>query len=153
MRTIVAAAILASILISPGLAFARQSGVPSFDVASTCKGARAYATIDREVAYKGCMKDENDAREQLLKKWSSFRPADRGDCVTQGAAPMPSYVELLTCLEMSAEAGALYKPDGSRRNRLQEPANQGRPGEAQAPAPSDALPPAPPDQGGAAKPN
>ncbi|MCI0599632.1 MAG: hypothetical protein L0Y50_00765 [Beijerinckiaceae bacterium] len=155
MQPIAAAAILVSFLVSPCLAYARQHGVPSFDIANTCREARGFATIDREVAYQGCMKDENDAREQLVKKWSSFKPSDRGDCVMQGAAPMPSYVELLTCLEMSAEAGALYKPDGSRRDKLKGPADQGSPGAGQATPPSDAPPPLPPlsGRGGPEKPN
>ncbi|MCI0736587.1 MAG: hypothetical protein L0Y50_10000 [Beijerinckiaceae bacterium] len=154
MRPIVSAAISISLLIVPGLAVARQNGVPGFDIKHTCREARAYATIDREVAYQGCMKDENEAREQLVKKWSSFKPADRSDCVTQGAAPMPSYVELLTCLEMSSEAGALYKPDGSRRDKLKGPADQGTPGVGQATSPSGTPPPLPaPRQDGPAKPN
>ena len=41
--------------------------------------------------------------------------SDRRDCVAQGANPMPSYVEILTCLEMSEEANALYNPDGTAR--------------------------------------
>ncbi|MCI0466472.1 MAG: hypothetical protein L0Y57_05630 [Beijerinckiaceae bacterium] len=150
MQPTAAAAIWVILLMLPGLALAKQNGVPGFDVAKTCREARAYATIDREVAYQGCMKDENDAREQLAKKWSSFKPADRSDCVMQGAAPMPSYVELLTCLEMSAEAGALYKPDGSRRDKLQGPAGEGIPSMEQA-APPSPLPP--PGQDGTPKPN
>jgi len=43
--------------------------------------------------------------------------ADRRDCVAQGATPMPSYVELLTCLEMSADVEAIDSPMGRRGNR------------------------------------
>jgi hypothetical protein len=61
------------------------------------------------------MKDENDARAELVRKWTHFNAGDRKDCVAQGASPMPSYVEILTCLEMSDEANALYNPDGTAR--------------------------------------
>ena len=70
------------------------------------------------------MKDENDARAELTRKWAKFKPQDRNDCVAQGAAPMPSYVEILTCLEMSEEAGTLYNPDGTARANP-SPAKQG----------------------------
>ncbi len=93
---------------------AKQSGVPRFDIAHTCREARSYAGADKEVAYTGCLKDEADAHDQLAQKWTQFKQADRRDCAAQGAAPMPSYVELLTCLEMSAEAETLDAPKGAR---------------------------------------
>lgn len=96
-------------------ASAKQDGVPTFDVASSCKAARAYAGDNKDLAYRGCMKDESDAREEMVKKWNQFKLADRQDCVAQGAAPMPSYVEILTCLEMSQEAGTLFLPSGAAR--------------------------------------
>jgi hypothetical protein len=95
------------------------------------------------------MKDENDARAELARKWAHFKPGDRKDCVAQGAAPVPSYVELLTCLEMSDEAEALYKPDGSRRDKPQGGGVEGKSGQQQA-APSSAAPV--PDAGAVKKP-
>ncbi|MCI0736459.1 MAG: hypothetical protein L0Y50_09345, partial [Beijerinckiaceae bacterium] len=65
----------------------------------------------------------------------------------QGAAPVPSYVELLTCLEMSEQAEALSNPDGTRRDK---PHGQGESGEDQA-APSGAAPA--PESGGVEKPD
>jgi hypothetical protein len=104
-------------LISHSCVFARQDGVPHFDIEHTCRAARSYAGTDKEGAYKGCLKDEADAREQLAQKWTSFKSADRSECVLQGAEPMPSYVELLTCLEMSADVRALNAPNGARGNK------------------------------------
>src|ERR1019366_4379342 len=89
--------------------------VPVFDVAPSCLQAREYAGVNRNLTYQGCMKDENDARAELVRKWTYFNAGDRKDCVAQGASPMPSYVEILTCLEMSEEANALYNPDGTAR--------------------------------------
>jgi hypothetical protein len=123
----------------PVLASAKPDGVPRFDVARTCKEAQAYIGDDKNLAYRGCMKDENDARAELARKWVQFKPGDRKDCVAQGAAPVPSYVELLTCLEMSNEAEALYRPDGTRRYRPRGAAAQGESGEGQA-APASASP-------------
>jgi hypothetical protein len=96
------------------------------------------------------MKDENDARAELARKWAHFKPGDRRDCVAQGAAPVPSYVELLTCLEMSEEAEALYKPDGTRRDKPHGGAVQGESGQDQA-APSSVAPA--PESGGVKTPD
>jgi hypothetical protein len=106
------------------LAKARSTGVPVFNVAPACQEARAFVGDNKTLAYQSCMKDENDARAELTRKWAKFKPQDRNDCVAQGAAPMPSYVEILTCLEMSEEAGTLYNPDGTARANP-GPAKQG----------------------------
>jgi hypothetical protein len=135
------ASVSISFLIPQCRALAMQDGVPHFNIERTCREARTYAGADKEVAYKGCLKDETDAREQLAQKWTSFKAADRRDCVMQGAAPMPSYVELLTCLEMSAEVEALDAPVGVRANKTRgsprqtssEPAPGLPPGDTPAP--------------------
>jgi hypothetical protein len=46
------------------------------------------------------MADEEAARKTIVDKWSTFRAATRQTCVEAGATPNPSYVELITCLEM-----------------------------------------------------
>jgi hypothetical protein len=103
------------LLCLPDLATAKPDAVPVFNVVPSCQEARAFAGDDKDLAYKGCMKDENDARAELAREWTHFKAGDRRDCVAQGAAPMPSYVEILTCLKMSSEANALYNPDGTAR--------------------------------------
>jgi hypothetical protein len=150
MQNLVALLIWIALLALPGLASAKPDGVPRFDVARSCKEAQAYVGDDKNLAYRGCMKDENDARTQLVQKWAHFKRGDRSDCVAQGAAPVPSYVELLTCLEMSEEAEALYYPDGTRRDKPQGGAVKGQSGQDQA-APSSAAPA--PDSGGVKKPD
>ncbi len=150
MQGIVAGLTWIALLVLPDLASAKPDGVPRFDVARSCQEARAYTGDDKNLAYRGCMKDENDARGDLARKWAKFNPGDRKDCVAQGAAPVPSYVELLTCLEMSDEAEALYKPDGTLRDRRQGGAVPGKRGQDQ-PAPSDVAPA--PESGGVKKPD
>jgi len=142
MQGIVIGLIWIGLLALPDLASAKPDGVPRFDVALTCQEAQAYTGDDKNLAYRGCMKDENDAHAELVRKWTHFKPGDRKDCAAQGAAPVPSYVELLTCLEMSEEAEALYKPDGSRRDKPQGGAVPAKPGPAQA-APFGAASPPP----------
>ena len=151
MQGIAAGLIWIALLVLPDLASAKPDGAPRFDVARSCEAARAYTGDDKNLAYRGCMKDENDARAELARKWAHFKPGDRKDCIAQGAAPVPSYVEILTCLEMSAEADALYKPDGTRRDKPQGGFVQGKSGQDQATPPSAAPPP--PESGGVKKPD
>ena len=150
MQGIVAGLIWIALLALPDPASAKADGVPRFDVARSCKEAQAYTGDDKNLAYRGCMKDENDARAELARKWAHFKAGDRKDCVAQGAAPVPSYVELLTCLEMSDEAEALYKPDGTLREKPQGGGVQGKFGQDQA-TPSSAAPA--PESGGVKKPD
>jgi hypothetical protein len=145
MQRVIARLIWIALLAPPGSASAKPDEVPHFDVAPSCLEARAYTGDDKNLAFRGCMKDENDARAELARKWTHFKLGYRKDCVAQGAAPLPSYVELLTCLEMSEQAEALYNPDGTRRDRAQDGAIQGMSGQDQA-APSSAAPA--PESGG-----
>jgi hypothetical protein len=115
MQRLVGGFVWIALLPLPVLAAAKLDAVPVFDVAPSCLEARAYVGDNKNLAYQGCMKDESDARAELVRKWAHFKVGDRRDCVAQGANPMPSYVEILTCLEMSEEANALYNPDGTAR--------------------------------------
>jgi hypothetical protein len=150
MQGIVAGLIWIALLVPLDRASAKPDEVPHFDVARSCMEARAYTGDDKNLAYRGCLKDENDARAELARKWAHFASGDRKDCVAQGAVPVPSYVELLTCLEMSEEAEALYKPDGTRRAKAQGGTVPGKSGQGQA-APFNAAPA--PESGGAKKPD
>ena len=50
-----------------------------------------------------CTKDETDAKNELAKRWSQFGASDKQTCVGEsGIGGAQSYVELLTCLEMSS---------------------------------------------------
>jgi hypothetical protein len=91
-------------------AWAQTDKVPKFDVAQSCREAQAIAGEDKNLTYKGCMQDEQEAQKQLAQKWSKFKSVDRRNCIAQGAAPLPSYVEILTCLEMYDQASTLYRP-------------------------------------------
>jgi hypothetical protein len=77
--------------------------VPKFNIGRSCHSAGAAAGMaTRDAA--ACEHDENNARAALEKDWSQFTPLDKADCtrlMTLGGSP--SYVELLTCLEMAKE--------------------------------------------------
>jgi hypothetical protein len=82
------------------------NGVPDLNVKGSCQDAQKFSAQgdDKGVAYKGCMQDEMNAKDQLAKRWSSFRGADKTSCVEQARTPSPSYVEVLTCLEMNTDS-------------------------------------------------
>jgi hypothetical protein len=111
MRTLLAAVVLLVLVGVIGAASARtDGGVPKLDVAQSCREAQAIGGDDKNLAYKGCMQDEKDALDQLAQKWSHFKAEDRRNCIEQGASPMPSYVEILTCLEMFDGASTFNRP-------------------------------------------
>ena len=75
--------------------------VPTLDLQSTCRGAEsAAAASDRATAYQSCLHDEQTARQQLQQKWNQIPLAARTGCTDEATGISPSYVELLTCLEM-----------------------------------------------------
>ncbi len=107
MRSVLVTAV-ASIGFSAS-ASAAGDKVPKLDVAESCREAQAIAGEDKNLTYKGCMHDERNAEAQLVQRWTKFKAVDRQNCLAQGIAPLPSYVEILTCLEMYDEASVLYR--------------------------------------------
>ena len=81
-------------------------GVPYLDVKTSCSDAQKFSsgTSDKDTAFKGCMQDETNAKNELSERWSQFKGKDKQDCVEQSRNPSPSYVEVLTCLEMDSDS-------------------------------------------------
>jgi hypothetical protein len=72
--------------------------VPKFDVERTCR--------------------EQDARSKLEQDWSQHSAAQRNHCdgLVTDPGGAPSYVELLTCLEMAKQAKEL--PEDSKMENI-----------------------------------
>lgn len=100
--------ILVALLAPAGLA--RANPVPNLDVAKSCQDARDFGMNDARETFKNCMLDEQEAKQQLVQKWSQFKAAARRSCVPD--APSPSYVEMLTCLEMNQQTLMPYSETG-----------------------------------------
>lgn len=81
--------------------------LPAFDITRNCKTEAAGSAVQ---AVPSCVKDENDAKDQLTKSWSAFGDsAEKRTCVDESSiGGDQSYVELLTCLEMSG--GGQFSP-------------------------------------------
>ena len=70
------------------IAVSAANRVPNFNIASICKNE------------SGCTQDEQATRDQLFSNWQQFRDTDTSRCVQETSiGGMPSYVELLTCLQ------------------------------------------------------
>ena len=95
---------LASLPIAVGLVvFVEAAGTtPTIDIARTCRESeKAVALVVGDVGganFDNCMRQEQAAREVLVKDWATYPAPDRGRCVAPSAY-MPSYIEWLTCLE------------------------------------------------------
>ena len=76
--------------------------VPRFDIAAACRDV-GKPGIDIGRPTSACHSDEERARSSLEAKWSQYPAAARTTCV-EGASlgGPPSYVQVLTCLEMKA---------------------------------------------------
>ena len=86
---------------------ALASYVPAIDIDRSCRGAESAALPeDRAGAYQRCVRDERTAREQLSTIWSRIPIGSRQLCTDVSTGFSPSYVELLSCLEMEAGGDA-----------------------------------------------
>jgi len=59
-----------------------------------------------------CMTDERDARDQLVKNWSSYPALAKEQCV-KPQEYLPGYVEWLSCIEMTRDAHQARKDQSS----------------------------------------
>jgi hypothetical protein len=93
---------ISMIVVSSQLVVTVADRVPTFDVARSCKldvAATAGLSVDQSI--KSCMSDEKRARQQLTSQWSKFSGPSKAECIPQESiGGTPSYVSLLTCLQL-----------------------------------------------------
>jgi len=126
------------------LVFALGSSVPNIGLQQTCRGAQEGALPeDRANAYQSCVHDEETARTQLRQVWNRIPPVIRQSCTDEATGISPSYVELLTCLEMRtggkfSGAEGLGSPEGQP---AAPPGSSTPPGGPPTPPPGSSTPP------------
>ena len=107
--------------------------VPTLDVEQVCQGIAQQGGVtfhDTAVGQekKDCLDSERAIRQQIVKEWSSFAPADRTACTSESrTGGDSSYTELLTCLEMARDV----------RNMKSEASQSSAPGAPNIDAPTD----------------
>jgi hypothetical protein len=93
---------ISMIILSSQFVVTVADGVPKFDMARSCKldvAATAGLAVDQSI--KRCPSDERRARQQLGSQWSKFPAPSRASCISEeNVGGTPSYVSLLTCLQM-----------------------------------------------------
>lgn len=101
--------VAAAVFFISAIVAAAVERVPEFDIGPTCRALQSA-----EIAGAGgrnveiCRKTELRARDQLEREWMQFAVADRRRCVDLSSmGGLPSYVELITCLEIARDVRAL----------------------------------------------
>jgi hypothetical protein len=93
---------ISMIIVSSQLMVTVADGVPKFDIARSCKidvSATIGLSVDQTI--KNCINDERRALRQLGTSWSRFPAPSRASCSAgESIGGTPSYVSLLTCLQM-----------------------------------------------------
>jgi hypothetical protein len=120
------AALLSLALLGSPAVIPVSDRVPQFNVEALCKETTA---VDKAMglaepqSFANCMRDETEAQQQLTALWSTNPGAVRDNCEGEAvAAGSPSYVDLLTCLQMTDLAspqstGAPLKGGSRNRNK------------------------------------
>lgn len=90
------------IVVSSQLVVAVADKVPTFDVYRSCRldlAATAGLSVDQPL--KICVRNEKRAHQKLTIQWSKFSAPSKAECIPQESiGGTPSYVSLLTCLQM-----------------------------------------------------
>ena len=72
---------------------------PKFDIARACQSEGGS-----NEEQKRCADDETQARDTVQAEWTQFTPSAKKQCYEEtNIDSTPSYVELLTCLEMERD--------------------------------------------------
>ena len=92
---------ISMIVVSSQLVVAVADRVPTFDIARSCKLDVAATGLSVDQSIKSCVNDERKARQQLTSQWSKFSASSKAECIPQESiGGTPSYVSLLTCLQL-----------------------------------------------------
>jgi hypothetical protein len=95
---------VACLLLEFNVAVAIADGPPKLDVNMTCAAAAQYS-ISAGRDKEACLGDETTAQTTLAENWSKYNVDDKDQCVgTVKTGGPPSYVELLSCIEILRDA-------------------------------------------------
>ena len=99
--------------------------VPDFNVEASCRDTASRAAPVG--TFDACMRKEREAQVQLAGQWAEFTSGDKSHCLgLSSLGGMPTYTELLTCLELARDARNLR--GGDKRRMIRQGARE-RPAE------------------------
>jgi len=100
-------------LLSSHLLVAVADVVPNIDLKKTCSDtASVYGGGPTQSDIDNCVTDEQDAHGLLVKQWKQYAAPDKNRCVRASSDYLPSYVELLTCLEIAKDVKSIPEEQG-----------------------------------------
>lgn len=100
-----------ALLFGTQVVFAAGSS-PKFDLGPTCRAANT-AGVSNARSEQACQRDEESAHQKLEQNWGQYSSAQQGECVRLSSlGGSPSYVELLTCLDIAKQAAEHPAPQG-----------------------------------------
>ena len=107
---------VAPLLLGFHVAVAVADEPPKLNVATTCNAAAQYS-ISAGRDKDACLGDERAAETTLAQNWSKYSAADKTQCIgTVTTGGPPSYVELLSCLEIMRDAKDIREGDALERS-------------------------------------
>ncbi len=90
---------------------------PQLDIKPSCRAA-AGAAVTPNRSVESCERSEIEARDKLQQEWNKYTDEQQGHCVRLSSlGGAPSYVELLTCLEIDQAAKSLPPESQAKRVR------------------------------------
>jgi len=100
-------AALLPIVLAASYVVLAADGPPKFNVERTCRPASVAGVLPGRDS-SACQNDEKAALNKLQQVWTEYSAAQRSQCAGfAGLDRAPSYVELLTCLEMAKQSKEL----------------------------------------------
>ena len=100
--------------LSSGRILLAANTLPEFKIESCRAAEEMSGSAARNV--EACFQDEQTAKDTLRQNWSSYDASQRNHCqLLMKAGGKPSYVELLTCIEM--KIGATTTPIENTRKK------------------------------------
>jgi hypothetical protein len=101
---------------------ARADDVPQLNVDPVCRGIAKQSAGPGEkgapdLGFSQCVQSEQAMRQKLAGEWSTFTASEKSNCVgEETSVPLPSYTDLITCLEMARDARQLNAPNQAQRS-------------------------------------
>jgi hypothetical protein len=117
MRALLMGSVPALVLFAASIP-ARADEVPQLNVDPVCRGIAKQSASPGEkgapdLGYTQCVQNEQAMRQKLVGEWSTFIPSEKSNCVGEATSvPLPSYTDLITCLEMARDARRLNAQQG-----------------------------------------
>jgi hypothetical protein len=102
-----------------------SDSIPHLNVEVLCKATEATDQamgLTEAQSFEHCLRDETEAQQQLAALWQASSTAVRNQCEGEAmAGDSQSYVDLLTCIQMTNDAKALSSAGpplrGASKNR------------------------------------